>query len=197
MLHDYIYKDPIKNIGDLWSSLQTNTSLTLIQNEIQSFATGDILIFETDETSESYVKWPVFSNDETVLDLDSYSVSYQKVGQNIQYISKVDVDDYKWKGYSSLVLNTSNTSGQKLNYNHSLYLYNTDISYEPIKVLNGSASSTTAFELKYPVENKKGTFIDVSTVNVLGENMFNTLYAFTPLPDDTYYAYGIASQVQD
>lgn len=186
---DFIFKNPEKNIGDLWSSLQTNTSLTLIQNEIQSFATGDMLIFETDETSESYVKWPVFSNDETVLDLDSYSVSYQKVGQNIQSISKVDVDDYKWKGYSSLVLNTSNTSGQKLNYNHSLYLYNTDISYEPIKVLNGNASSTTAFQLKYPVENKKGTFIDVSTVNVLGENISNMLYAFTPLPDATYYSY--------
>ena len=186
---DLIFKNPEKNIGDLWSSLQTNTSLTLIQNEIQSFATGDILIFETDETSESYVKWPVFSNAETVLDLDSYSVSYQKVGQNIQSISKVDVDDYKWKGYSSLVLNTSNTSGQKLNYNHSLYLYNTNISYEPIKVLNGSASSTTAFQLKYPVENKKGTFIDVSTVNVLGENIFNTLYAFTPLSDGSYYVY--------
>lgn len=187
--NDYIYKDPIKNIGDLWTSLQTNTSLTLIENEIQSFSSGDTLIFEADETSEAYVSWPVFSNTETVLDLDSYKVSYQRVGEDIKDIETVAVDDYKWRGYSSLMLNTSSTSGQKLEYNHTLKLYDSDVAEEPIATLDGSSHNNITFQLKYPVENKIGTFIDVSTVDMLGEDILNKLYAFTPFTNGSYYAY--------
>ena len=187
--NDFIYKDPINSIGSLWTSLQTNTSLTIIQNDIQSFSSGDVIIFEADETSEAYVSWPTFSNTETTLDLDSYRVSYQRVGEDIKDIATVAVDDYKWRGYSSLMLNTSSTSGQKLEYNHILKLYDSDVAEDPIAVLNGSSYNNLTFQLKYPVENKIGTFLDVSTVNMLGEDILNKLYAFVPFLNESYYAY--------
>lgn len=187
--NDYIRNDPIKNIGDLWTSLQTNTSLTLIQNDIESFSTDDTLIFEASEMSESYVNWPVFSNTECILDLDSYKVSYQRAGEDIIDLETMSVDEYKWRGYSSLILNTSSTSGQKLEYNHSLELYDSDSSVTPIAVLSGDAQTNITFQLKYPVENKSGTFIDVSTVDILGENVLNELYAFVPFANGSYYAY--------
>lgn len=189
--NDYIRDNPIKNIGDLWTTLQTNTSLTLIKSNIESFATGDVLIFEADEASESYVVWPTFTNTETILDLDSYKVSYQRVGEDIKELDTVAVDDYKWRGYSSLMLNTSSTNGQKLEYNQSLKLYDTSENVTPIAVLSGSSQRDITFQLKYPVENKLGTFIDVSTVDILGENILNTLYAFTPFANGTYYAYNV------
>lgn len=187
--NDYIREDPQKNIGDLWTSLQTNTSLTIIENNIESFASGDTLIFEASEQSESYVAWPTFSNTEIILDLDAYKVSYQRKGGDIKDLSDVDVDNYAWRGYSALMLNTSSTSGQKLEYNHSLKLYDSEYAEEPISTLYGSAYNNLTFQLKYPVENKSGTFIDVSTVDMLGENINNKLYAFTPFANDTYYAY--------
>ncbi|MBQ6630636.1 MAG: hypothetical protein IJH55_00685, partial [Romboutsia sp.] len=187
--NDYIRDNPMKNIGDLWSTLQTNTSLTLIENEIKSFAAGDILIFDAAESSESYVTWPTFSNTETVLDLDAYEVLYQRVGEDIKPLDTVAVDDYKWRGYSSLMLNTASTSGQKLEYNHTLTLYDTDLGINPIATLYGNSENNITFQLKYPVENQSGTFIDVSSVDILGENLLNTLYAFTPFLNGTYYAY--------
>ena len=189
--NDYIRDNPIKNIGDLWTTLQTNTSLTLIKSNIESFATGDVLIFEADESSESYVVWPTFTNTETILDLDSYKISYQRVGEDIKELDTVAVDDYKWRGYSSLMLNTSSTNGQKLEYNQSLKLYDAVEGVDPIAVLSGNSQRDITFQLKYPVENKLGTFIDVSTVDMLGENILNTLYAFTPFANGTHYAYNV------
>lgn len=184
-----IIDKPYKSIGELWTSLQNNTSLTIIKNKIESFATGDTLIFETHEASEAYTIWPIFSNMETTLDLKMYDVAFQRVGKEIETLNSIDVDDYKWKGYSSLMLNTSSPSGQKLEYNHSLTLYDSEAQVEPIAVLNGSDYPNTTFQLKYPVDNKLGTFIDVSTTNMLRENVLNELYAFSPIPNGTYYGY--------
>ena len=194
--NDLVADDPIKNVGELWTSLQSNTSLTIVNNEILSFSTGDVLMFEADESSETYVKWPKFSNSETVLDLDSYSVSYQKVGENIKDINYINVDNYKWKGYSSLLLNTSSSNGQKLESNQSLYLYNDSIKEAPIDVLSGNASGIT-FQLRYPVENKAGTYIDVSTVDILGEHIYNELYAFIPQLNGSDYAYSTSDYSTD
>ena len=186
---DTIREDPIKNIGELWTSLQTNTSLTITENEIESFSTGDVLMFEAEESSEAYVKWPKLSNTESILDLDSYKISYQKVGENIEDISNIDVDDYKWKGYSSLLLNTSSNNGQKLEHNQLLYLYDNVVKNSPIDTLSGDEYENITFQLKYPVENRAGTYIDVSTVDILGEQINNELYAFIPELNGTDYAY--------
>ena len=183
---DSILEDPIKNIGTLWTSLQTNTSLTVLKNDIQSFASGDTLFFEATEESEAYVNWPIFNNQETILDLTNYKISYQRVGGEIEELSTIDVDNYKWRGYSSLILNTSNSSGQALDFNHTLSLYEGEASTEPITTLYGP---DVVFQLKYPVENRSGTFIDVSTVDILGESIMNELYAFTPFSNGTYYSY--------
>ena len=187
--NDYIADNPIANIQNLWVSLQNNTSVTIIQNEIRTFSAGDIVIFEADESSESSVIWPTFNNNEYALDLDSYKVSYQKKGEDIEDLENINVDEYKWRGYSSLLLNTSSKSGQRLSYNHSLLLYNDENKTEPIATISGSANDNITFQLKYPVVNKSGTFIDVSTIDTFGESISNSLYAFIPLSNGDYYSY--------
>lgn len=177
---DYVRENISNNIGSLWMPLQNNTSLTIIKNEILSFSAGDTIMVEANETSESYVVWPTFSNTECILDLDAYNISYQRKNEEIMELPTVSVDDYKWRGYSTLVLNTSNTSGQKLEHNHSLKLYDSKLRIEPIAVIRGDSKKDITFQLKYPVENKSGTYIDVSTLDMLGESVSNKLYAFIP-----------------
>lgn len=187
--NDTVASDPIQAIKESWVSLQPNTSLTIIENEIESFASGDTLIFEVNETLETSVDWPVFNNSESVLDLDTFRVYYQKKEGEIKEIKNINVEDYKWRGYSSLILNTSSKSGQKLDYNHSLTLYSDEDKTVPITTIYGSAADNISFQLKYPVQNKAGTFIDVTSVGLLGENLYNSLYVFIPLNNGSDYAY--------
>ena len=163
--------------------------MTIIQNSIESFSAGDTLIFEASEASESYVAWPEFSNTESILDLDAYKVSYQRKGDSIVELPSVSVDNYKWRGYSTLVLNTSSKSGQKLEYNHLLKLYDNEARTEPIAIIRGDSEKDITFQLKYPVENKSGTFIDVSTLDILGESILNKLYVFIPYTNTDLYVY--------
>ena len=121
--NDIIAKDPIGIIEDNWQSLQNNTSLKVTENEIWSFAEGDTVRFESPVASQKSVIWPVFNNVETKLDLDSYSITYQRNGKNIEELNKLDISGYDWQGYSHLLLNTSSTEGQKLESNQSVILY--------------------------------------------------------------------------
>ena len=88
-----------------------------------------------------------------------------------------------------MMLNTSNSSGQKLAYNHTLFLYDSEESVIPISIISGSSQTNITFQLKYPVENKSGTFIDVSTTDMLGDDILNSLYAFVPYTNTDDYAY--------
>lgn len=187
--NDTVAENPIQAIKESWVSLQPNTSLTIIQNEIESFATGDIIMFQANESKETSIRWPKFSNNETILDLDTFRIFYQRKGDDIEELKAINVEDYKWRGYSSLILNTSSKSGQKLEHNHSLTLYSDEDRVNPIKTISGDMADDISFQLKYPVENQAGTFIDVSTTDTLGENIYNSLYAFILYNNGSDYVY--------
>lgn len=189
--NDEIANDPIKVISDKWQSIQDNTSIRVVQNEVWSFSEGDTLRFEAPVISQNSVVWPRFSNTEIILDLDSYSISYQRNGSSIEDISKLTLDQYDWRGYSHLLLNTSSKDGQKLETNHSiiLYTYNNG-QLEEITTINGSDFENTTFQLKNPVSNVAGRYIDVTSEDLYGEFVPNSVYEFIPLSSTSdYYKY--------
>ena len=183
-----IADDPLGEIGDLWTSLQYNTSLTITESELWSFATGDSVIIETEETSDTALEWPEFSNQEVAIDTERFNLLYQRSGSDIVALDNLNVEGYSWKGYSSLLLNTSNSNGQKLYSNQSITLYE-DNSTDPILEISGSPDYDIIFQLKYPVANVSGAFIDVSVINTLGESVLNSIYIFRALPNGDYYKY--------
>ncbi len=237
--NDAVAKDPIKVIsGDKdkddppkWQYIQNNTSLRIIKNEIWSFAEGDVLRFEAPVVSQNSIAWPRFSNTEIPLDLDSYSISYQRNGGEIQDVNKVQIEGFDWQGYSRLLLNTASKDGQKLEQNHSIIIYkpineySEELTYKVgdkciydsviydcvvdiiipesfndshweegqdyAAIINGSDFENTTFQLKYAANNVAGRYIDVTTRDMFGEVIFNSLYEFTPLVNSTsYYTYG-------
>ena len=194
MDNDQVAKDPVKNIEDNWQSVQYNTSLRIIQNEMWSFAEGDTLRFEAPVSNQNSIVWPRFSNTEIFLDLDSYSISYQRNGASIEELNKLALEKYDWQGYSHLLLNTSEKDGQKLESNHSLVLYkpnsdNTDL--EEVAVINGSSYDNLTIQLKTPVSNVAGRYIDVTTQDIYGTSISNSVYVFAPLVNlNSLYKYG-------
>ena len=186
---DAVNDDPINTINNLWASIQTNTSITIIANEVYTFSSGDKLVFEGDENTEVAINWPTFSNNETILDLDAYSILYQKKEEEVKELPKLDVDSYKWRGYSSLLLNTSGTNGQKLESNHSVSLYEDELSVEPVAIIQGDSNKSISLQLKYPVSNSSGAYISVSTTNALNEEISNSVYVYKPYDNGDYYKY--------
>ena len=191
--NDDIADDPINIIGDTqWQSLQPNTSLRIVQNEMWSFAEGDTLRFEAPVISQNSIAWPRFSNTEIPLDLNSYSISYQRKGQSIEELNRLILTGYEWQGYSHLLLNTSSNDGQKLESNHSLILYsfNDSNNLEKVATINGSDYENVTVQLKYPVDNIAGRYIDVTTQDVYGASIPNSVYEFIPLVNtDGMYTY--------
>ena len=182
-----IINDPIGNIKSLWTSLQQNTSLTIIGNEILSFGAGDTVTFTA--TSSDVVEWPTFTNQDTILNLDEYSVAYTRKGGDASPLEEVSVDEYKWKGYSSLQLNLADKGGQRLAKNHSVSLYASELAVDPIDVISGDIVDGITIQFKNRIENSKSNFIKVATVDSLGNEETNAVYAFTSFPNGTYYKY--------
>lgn len=180
--NDKIADDPIGAIKDSWVSIQPNTSIRIVQNEMWSFSEGDTLRFEAPVATQNSVAWPRFSNTEVHLDLDSYSISYQRNGASIEELNKLALEKYDWQGYSHLLLNTSSRDGQKLESNHSLILYKEgEEGFEEVAILNGSDYENHTIQLKKPVSNVAGRYIDVTSTNMLNETILNSVYSFTPL----------------
>lgn len=177
--NDEIAEDPIRVISDKWQRLQPNTSITIDQNEIWSFAEGDTLRFEAPVTTQNSIVWPRFGNTEIQLDLDKYSISYQRKGSSIEDLDNLILSGHKWQGYSNLILNTSSKDGQKLESNHSIILYNEN--NREISIINGSDYENVTFQLKTPVSNVAGRYIDVTTSDVFGNYNPNSVYEFVPL----------------
>ena len=188
---DDLAENQKKAIGNLWATLQTNTSLTIIKNEVETLSAGDRLIFSTNEDS---VVWPSFSNDETRLDLESYDVAYQKSGGDLKYLDYIDVDTYTWKGYSSLIVKASSTEGQKLEENHVIRLYDTDDAQLPIWTIFGEAGVNKTVQFRNSVDNPMGNYVSVVTKNTItGDSEENAVYVYEPYPDGNYYKYDTAS----
>ena len=190
--NDIIAQDPIGIIEDNWQSLQNNTSLKVTENEIWSFAEGDTVRFESPVASQKSVIWPIFNNVETKLDLDSYSITYQRNGKNIEELNKLDISGYDWQGYSHLLLNTSSTEGQKLESNQSVILYRLnkeESTLEEITTINGSDYTNVTFQLKHPVDNVSGRFIDVTIDDIYGVSQPNMVYEFVPLSEGDNYKF--------
>jgi hypothetical protein len=186
---DELAKDPISVISDKWQSLQPNTSITIDETEIWDFAEGDVVRFTTEESSSNSVTWPRFSNTEIPLNLDKYSISYQKKGQSIEDLDNLVLNGHSWQGYSQLLLNTSSKEGQKLDYNHSVILY--DENNKEIAILNGRDYTNLSLQLKSPVSNVAGRYIDVTTTDMFGNLIPNGIYEFVPLiSNNTNYRYG-------
>lgn len=181
--NDEIAEDPIRVISDKWQSLQPNTSITIDQNEIWSFAEGDTLRFEAPVATQNSVVWPRFGNTETPLDLNKYSISYQRKGSSIEDLDNLILSGHQWQGYSNLILNTSNKDGQKLESNQSIILYNEN--NREISIINGSDYENVTFQLKSPVSNVAGRYIDVTTADVFGNYNPNSIYEFVPLVNYT------------
>ena len=185
-----IVDDPISNIGTLWASMQTNTSITIIQNEILSFGEGDTVVFQTNEATSDSVNWPRFTNDEIILDVgDSYTVSYRRKGDEIQKLSEVNVDEYKWRGYSTLQVNLAGNNGQKLESNHSISVFANETDINPIAKFSGSEIADITFQLKNPVRNTNGNFLTVYTVDSEGNQEDNAIYAFVSRANGSHYKY--------
>lgn len=185
-----IVDDPITQIGTLWATMQTNTSITIIQNEILSFGEGDTVVFQANEAVADSVNWPTFTNDETILDVgESYSVNYRRKGEDIQKLAEVSVDEYKWRGYSTLQVNLVNGNGQKLESNHSIAVYENETDPKPIAKFSGSDVADIMFQLKNPVKNTNGNFLNVYTVDSEGNQEDNAIYAFVARANGNYYKY--------
>lgn len=192
--NDDIENDPIKTIGDLWEGIQYNTSITITRNSIESFGAGDIISFTSKSSSEYSTDWPKFNNDVIALDTNQYSISYQRVGDKVVELPTIDIEGHNWHGYSSLLLNTSGENGQKLSYNHKLSLYDSaDDSSDSHKITdipnNFYTDKEPSIQLKYPIANKSGTFIDVSSTNTLGNALSNSIYVYKNLSNGNDYAY--------
>lgn len=191
LTNDDLAANPVDAIGTLWKGVQYNTSITINRNNIWSFSAGDAIIFTAKENSELSVNWPIFSNTVVPLDLSQYTVEYQRVGEDKkQELDTLNIKSYTWRGYSNLLLNTSSKNGQKLESNHRLELYSSG-SDIPVATIPDDVmdSSNVMFQLKYPVSNKSGAFIDVSTTDTLGDTIYNSLYAYEDLPNGDNYTY--------
>lgn len=186
---DEVQQDPKNVIQNRWASIQTNTSITIIANDTEKFGAGDKIVFEVNEIDEESIDWPIFSNSETILDTSKYDIFYQKKGEDIQELEKIDVADYKWRGYSSLILSASNTNGQKLNGNHIITLYENEGDIDPKEVIYGDDDRSITIQLKDSVSNASGTFINVATKDTLGTDVPNAVYVFEPFTEGDYFKY--------
>ena len=194
---DSVLRDPESTIGTNYQSLQPDTSLTVIDNELLTFSVGDRLIFETEDISEESIDWPIFNNSETSLDLDHYKLYYIKNGSTeLVEIKQLKIDDYTWKGYSSLIINASNRSGQKLEGNHTIEVYDDETDTEPIAVIDGSEGDNISIQFRDAIESQSGSFIDVTTIiDTTKETKPNAIYVFEPYKDGNYYKYGTIDYV--
>lgn len=179
--------NPLSVMKTAFQSVQPNTSLTFTQNELQTLSQGDSISFETLESSSPLIMFPTFSNNEVTLNLNDYKVTYKRVGNDVESLDKIQVENCDWKGYSNLLLNTNSANGQKLSSNHTITMYDSD--FTSLGTVSGQSDSNVHFQLQYPMSNVSGTFVDVSTVNIVQSELLNTLYAYNVSQPEENYAY--------
>ena len=196
---DSMVDNPVESLSKLWKPLQDNCSLTITENESYSLTEGDtisiIANYAQGSNELSIINYPVFSNTETILNLNNYIVSYVHGGSEISTLENLSIPNSAWRGYSSLLLNTSSESGQILENNHTLICYdsdgNTTLSL-PNDLPNSDIVKSTdiTFQLKYPINNEIGSHIDVVTYDDLGNEIPNNIYVFKRLinTDKTSYS---------
>ena len=86
-------------------------------------------------------------------------------------------------------LNTNTDNGQALLPNHSLTVYGTDMSIPLTDPFLGSLNTNVHFQLKYPVSNRTGSFIQVDTSSMTEEEILNTIYVYNVSPDKDNYSF--------
>ena len=178
--------NPLSVMRTAFQSVQPNTSLTFTQNELHTLSQGDTISFETLD-SGSRVMFPTFTNDDVALNLDEYAVSYKRVGNDAVSLDKIRVENCEWRGYSNLLLNTNSANGQKLASNQSIDMYGEDFGY--LGSVKGTEDSNIHFQLQYPMSNLSGTFVDVSTSNMVSAELLNRLYAYNISQSTEDYGY--------
>ena len=184
--------NPLSIMRTAFQSIQPNTSLTFTQNQLYTLSAGDTISIETDEdVSSPNFALPIFTNKDTVLDLNNYDVTYKRVGDDIVTLDKLQVENCDWRGYSNLQLNTDSSEGQKLYPNQSLTLYDESkiMIGNEITGLDDGDTGNVHFQLQYPMSNLSGTYIQVSTSSMTQENILNAIYVYSLLPDETYYSF--------
>ena len=196
---DYIIDNPAVNLIDLWQPVQNNCSITITENDMITLSEGDTISIIPDNSSAEYIKYPVFYNTETILNLDNYTVNYITSNSTLNTLEKIDIPGLDWRAYSSLLLNTSDISGQVVQPNHSItfmdqegnVVYNIpdDINIDT-SILN---NQQIKFQLKNPVNNRTGSNIQVFTFDDLSNEIPNAVYIFYNVYDTdevTYSANG-------
>ena len=182
--------DPEAVLQRLWiENCQDNCAIFIKQNTLHSLAEGD-LISVTSNISNTEVNWPVFSNEELILDLDNYSVYYQKSNDEITELAKYTVPQCDWRGFSTLLINTGSISGQKLEPNHSITFYNGD---EKLDTVSGQSKKNTYLQLEYPINNVVGKNIDITSVDDLGNELNNSAYVYNQLNSTETYKYVLST----
>ena len=190
-----IMKAPIETLTNLFSSVQTNTSLTFTQNEMTVLSNGDIITVSTNDAYDKDRILPVFSNNPITLDLDAYDISYQRSGESFVDVDKITIDNCSWQAYSNLKINSTGTNGQKLYSNHTLTAYTLEESGEIIqlgeKIQCGAGNNNVHFQLKNDILTGMGTYIDVSNIDDLTSNSIalNKLYVYNVASDADRYSY--------
>lgn len=169
-----ISAEPLTALRKSWQTVQTNTSITITENSFVSLAEGDKFMVTASSAYDFNVNWPTFNNNEITLDLKAYNCVYKKQGQEEIALNKLTIPSCDWKGYSSLLINTSGTNGQYLKDNQTLTLYDDTPKHNVLATI-----SDTYFQLAHPVQNRTGTYLEVHTYDILGNRLLNTLYAYT------------------
>ena len=190
-----IVKAPLDTLVKLFAQVQPNTSLTFTQNEMTMLSDGDIITISTDDRYGENRELPVFSNDITKLDLDSYEISYQRKGDAYVSVDKITIDDCYWEAYSNLKINSNGTNGQKLLSNHTLTAYTLNNEGKTIQLGDvikcNNGNYNVHFQLKNPIISSVGSFIDVSTKDDLTSEdvTLNKLYVYNVSLDADRYSY--------
>lgn len=189
-----IGKDDIANTDILNSvhtvQIQPNTRLFFTENKLWTLTSGDKVTVSVDlkntglDVSKMFL--PTFDNDEHSLDLDSYSVSYQRKGDSPVELDSLRVQNCQWRAYSNLLLNI-NEEGQKLLPNHTLTFYEEDNTEHVVKVPSGE--NAVYVQLKYPVENRSGENIDIYTYSPTQEILKNSAYVYSLIPNTEKYTF--------
>ena len=184
--NDKLAKNTRDILKNSFAELQDNTELEITKNQLWTLSEGDTITATVSSNLASSTRLPIFTNEESQLDLDAYDLSYQRRGNSFVDLDKISVENCSWRGYSNLLINSSGTHEQKLNQNHSLIAYDSD-KKELCKIQNDENNLNVHFQLQNAVENKTGKYVPATVTDQQGNILLNSLYAYnTALSTDKY-----------
>ena len=193
---DEIVNDPINSLTDFWVVLQDNTSIMIQENNVYSLGEGSVISFLSNQSlsasSIDNVSWPVLSNDEIILNLDNYDVSYTTNNETYS-LEKIGISGSEWRAYSNLLVNTSSANGQTLLDNQ----YITFISGTDEYAYDGNEGEIIV-QLQHPINNQAGSSIEVISYDDLGNEILNCAYIYMKLlsSDTVSYATNHETYIQ-